>query len=59
MTGTPDSPYFNTGSCVSPAGITAIEIENDRITLVKWNISSRPDLVLQASREVLGTMELI
>ena len=54
MAGFGASPYFNTGSCVSPAGITGIEIENRCITLVKWNISTRRDLTLCVSREVLG-----
>lgn len=32
-----DTPaYFNDGSCVSEDAITAIEIENDEISLVKW-----------------------
>lgn len=54
MTGSEDSPYFNTGSCVSPAGITGIEIENRCITLVKWSMGTRRDMTLYASREVLG-----
>ena len=54
MTGSCDSPYFNTGSCIHPSGITAIEIEDRCITLVKWSIDTRPDMTLYASREVLG-----
>ena len=54
MTGSCDSPYFNTGSCVHPSGITAIEIEHRCITLVKWSIRTRPDMTLYASREILG-----
>lgn len=54
MAGYGTSPYFNTGSCVAPAGITGIEIENRCITLVKWSIGTRQDLTLYASREVLG-----
>lgn len=54
MIGTKDSPYFNTGSCISPGGITGIEIENRCITLVKWSIGARRDLTLYAMREVLG-----
>ena len=55
MIGTPDSPYFNAGSCVHPTGITGIEIENRRLTLVKWSVKSREDLNLYAAREVLGS----
>lgn len=54
MIGTKHSPYCNTGSCVHPAGITCIEIENRCLTLVKWSTRARPDLTLHAAREVLG-----
>ena len=54
MIGTSHSPYCNTGSCVHPTGITGIEIENRCLTLVKWSTQARPDLVLQACREVMG-----
>lgn len=30
------SMYFNDGACVHPDGITCLEIENGKITLVKW-----------------------
>ena len=33
-------PYFNDGSCVHPRCITAIEIVNGEISLVKWSIKS-------------------
>lgn len=54
MVGTKDSPYCNTGSCIHPAGITGIEIENRCMTLVKWNVQARADMTLAAVREVLG-----
>lgn len=54
MAGSAESPYLNTGSCIHPSGITGIEIENRCLSLVKWSISSRADLSLYASREVLG-----
>ncbi len=54
MMGTVDSPYFNTGSCVHPAGITGIEIENRCITLVKWSLGTRDDQSVYVKREVLG-----
>lgn len=54
MTGSKNSPYCNTGSCVHPAGITAVEIEKRTITLVKWYVNTKNDLTLYASREVLG-----
>ena len=48
------SPYCNTGSCVSPAGITAIEIENRCMTLIKWSQGTRSDMCLQVLCEPLG-----
>lgn len=54
MSGTEESPYLNTGSCIHPSGITGIEIENRCLTLIKWSIGTRTDLSLFASREVLG-----
>lgn len=53
MTGSPDSPYFNTGSCVHPSCITCIEIQSRRIALVKWTMQTRPDLSLYVAREEL------
>ncbi len=35
-----DPPYFNCGSCVHPRCITAIEIQEDSIRLVKWHLST-------------------
>lgn len=32
-----NSLYFNDGSCVHPNGVTAIEIEEGKISLVKWS----------------------
>ena len=54
MMGSQESPYFNTGSCVHPAGITGIEIENRCITLVKWSLSTRGEQTVYVKREVLG-----
>lgn len=54
MVGTKDSPYFNTGSCVHPAGITCIEIQNRCISLVKWSMGTRNDQTVFVKREVLG-----
>lgn len=54
MVGSKDSPYFNTGSCVHPTGITGIEIENRCITLVKWSLGTRDDQSVYVKREVLG-----
>lgn len=45
--------YFNSGSCVHPRCITAMEIENEKITLVKWCIFTGNDKGLYVGREVL------
>ena len=54
MTGSKASPYFNTGSCVHPQGITCLELENETLSLVKWSMLTRPDMSLYVGREVLG-----
>ena len=47
-------PYFNDGSCVHPRCITAIEISNGKIQLVKWCVSAREDGVLAIKRSILA-----
>jgi UDP-2,3-diacylglucosamine pyrophosphatase LpxH len=49
-----EPPYFNDGSSVHPRCITAIEIEEGRIKLVKWSIKTRSDGTLYIGREVLA-----
>lgn len=48
-----EAPYYNTGSCVHPRCITALEIENNKITLVKWTILTKRDRSMYVGREVL------
>lgn len=48
------SRYFNCGSCVHPHCITALEICNNKITLVKWLVKSHSDLSLHIGREILA-----
>lgn len=55
-----DELYLNTGSCVHPWGITGIEIENMRLTLIKWTMATRADMTLYVAREVLaGPVEIV
>ncbi len=54
MLGSAGSPYFNTGSCVHPWGITCLELEKKILTLVKWTMLTRPDMSLYVGREILG-----
>jgi UDP-2,3-diacylglucosamine pyrophosphatase LpxH len=49
-----EPPYFNDGSCVHPRCITAIEIKDGCIMLVKWSIKTKNDGALFIGREVLA-----
>lgn len=49
--------YFNDGSCVHPNGITAIEIKNGSISLVRWSVQSRRDGTLFVGKEILAGPE--
>ena len=46
-------PYFNDGSCVHPRCITAIEILDGYILLVKWSIKTDKDGMLYIGRDIL------
>lgn len=46
-------PFFNDGSCVHPRSITGIEIVNGEISLIKWQIATKPDGTLQIVRLIL------
>ncbi|HZH93788.1 MAG TPA: metallophosphoesterase [Tissierellaceae bacterium] len=56
---TDDLPYFNTGCCIYPTTITAIEMEGGRIQIVRWKMRVNQDGLLQAKREVIRGSELI
>ena len=49
-----ETPYLNTGSCVHPRCITAIELNDRCFTLVKWNLCIRDDFSLFICREQLA-----
>ena len=46
--------YFNDGSCVHPRCITAMEIQDGEISLVKWCLMTRKDQSLYVGREILA-----
>lgn len=52
-------PYFNTGCCIYPTSMTAIEIENDEICIVSWRIVANEEGVLQVKRKILRGPEPI
>jgi UDP-2,3-diacylglucosamine pyrophosphatase LpxH len=45
--------YINDGSCVHPRCITAIEIEDGSIALVKWAVQTKKDRTMYVGRVVL------
>lgn len=45
--------YFNDGSCVHPRCITAIELEKEALSLVKWSMEVREDNLVYIGRQVL------
>lgn len=48
------TPYLNTGSCVHPRCITAIELKGRAFSLVKWTYCIRPDFSVYVCRDVLA-----
>ena len=48
-----DIAFFNDGSCVHPRSITGIEIENGKISLIKWQIATQDDGTLKIVRVLL------
>ncbi|SHH77411.1 UDP-2,3-diacylglucosamine pyrophosphatase LpxH [Sporobacter termitidis DSM 10068] len=54
-----DNLYFNDGSCVHPTSITALEIENSEITLVKWSVKTTGDLRLYVNRQEIAVRRKI
>lgn len=49
-----DRYYYNSGSCVHPHAITCLEIEHTNIRLVKWSLSTKPDMTLLVTRDILA-----
>lgn len=48
-----DLPYFNTGSCIYPTTISAIEIVDGEVQLVRWKMRPNKVGVLAIKKEVL------
>lgn len=53
------SLYFNDGSCIHPNGITCLEIEKGKITLVKWEFKVNEDDLISVKRKILDGNEPI
>lgn len=54
MTGSKEEPYFNSGCCIYPNSITALELVHRQLILVKWTLAPRPDRSLYVAREELS-----
>ena len=52
-------PFFNSGSCVHPRCITGLEIENNKITLIKWHVKTTEEGTMQIERTILEGPEKI
>ncbi len=53
MSNVGESLYFNDGSCIHPNGITCIEIEDGKISLVKWEYNINRSKKINIKRTVL------
>ncbi|MBR2619504.1 MAG: metallophosphoesterase family protein [Firmicutes bacterium] len=54
-----ETRYFNTGCCIHPRGITALEIEFGEISLVNWQVHSRKDGMMYVRRSTIkGPFEI-
>lgn len=46
--------YFNDGCCVHPGSVTALEIAQGRVSLVKWGQKAREDGTVYVGRDVMA-----
>ena len=46
--------YFNDGSCVHPLFITGIEIDQGKISLIKWSVKPRKNGLLYVGRDIIA-----
>lgn len=56
---TGELPYFNTGCCIYPTSITAIELDQGSISIVSWKMRVNKDGLLQATRTIIRGPEPI
>ena len=52
-------PHFNDGSCVHPRCITGLEIENNKIALIKWHVVTNKEGIMQIVKTTLEGPESI
>jgi len=60
LTRTDCGMYFNSGSCVHPGAITAVELDfvTKKAVLVKWSVCSRKDMTIYVCRERLKELPI-
>ena len=46
-------PYFNTGSCIYPTSVIAIEIADGAVQMARWRITVEKDGDLQVERQII------
>ena len=51
--------YFNDGSCVHTNGVTAIEIVEGTIALVRWSVKTRRDGLMFIGKDILAGPRMI
>lgn len=49
-----ESPYFNTGSCLTPGLLTGLEIQQGEILPIRWTLQNGPDGERSIRRELTG-----
>ena len=57
----PDSAtlYYNNGCCIHPNCITCIEIENGKLSLYKWAVTSREDGSLYVGKQLIAVPRVL
>lgn len=54
VAGSRQNPYFNSGCCIYPGSITALELVNRKLALVQWTLDTRDDQVVYVARKTIS-----
>ena len=54
-----DGMYFNDGACIHPDGISCLEIENGKITLVKWFYQIKENKLVVERKKLLKEQNIL
>ena len=55
----PATLYYNNGCCIHPNCITCIEIENGKLSLYKWAVTSREDGSLYVDKQLIAVPRVL